>query len=1150
MALVTTILTLSLLAPPASEAPTVRERLDTVLKAYGAGDLVTAETHAQQAVLEAAERYKTKHPLMVEANVLLGSVLRAEGKLAAARPYLEQAIAGGQGKPASEQLATAYFQAGMLERGAGNRPEAVAHLIAARDTYQAAKGPVDGSTIAASEMLAETQSWAGLGRDAVETYRTLLVQQKKVVDAKNPRLGRNLARFGLALVAIGDDRNAVEQLAAALAIYRDVAGPSLTVVLTELADVEYRLRNYHKARLHVTEALDAGVPHFPKTARLFSRLQGLLGLLKIKASDMKGARTSIEKGVEIDRAREGEDGRSLITSLGNLAFWYRKVGDFYGAIPIHENVLRLVQAHSQGTPNHAISLDNLALMLSHAGAYDRARLMYEEAEQLWIALQETGDRAISLSANYSGQGQLLKSIGDTDGALSFAKRALTLFEDGAGPDHPQLGVYLDNYATMLSDKGHYKRALAVFQRALPIHENQGKHTPAVATNLNNCAWVLGQMDRHDDALPLYKRAVEVANHRLGKDHYLSSAATAALGNTMVALGKPKAGLALLRDSVKRTARTLGKSHPWVAERRSQLAASLLQIGDDKGAAREAHAALAIVEANVESLMYGTSERERLRLVSERRPKLDFYVGLKTTSPDQAYDAIVRWKATVLSSLVAQRRQVVGESDDALTQQLSTLASVRAEVATLSVAIPKTGEAPAAATRLNALRRKKEVLERELSRASRRFATDEKRRKMGRVDICKRLKPDEVLLDFVRFSASPSGKRGSEARYVAFVSDPNSKGAKKNCKHVTRVDLGLAAPIEDAIFELRGTFENQDDIDDVVDAARRVRQLVFDPLAQHLENANRIYVVPDAALHSVPFQAFPSHDGAREPRFLVERYTFIYLSTAKDLLTVDTSVSTTQKPLVIGGVTYGGGPDAQPGSAQPTDARRGSGCGLGRQLNFGFLPGSDTEAKAVAGKLGAAVVTLSGAEATEEAVAKALASSTMVHLATHGYFAAGCRSATASGMVGALPGGGAVGVNPLVLSGIALAGANRPRSATTTGRSDGILTAEEVAGLDLSKLQLAILSACETGLGDVRTGEGVLGLRWAFQVAGARSLVMSLWKVPDDETRRLMTVLHEGLGQGKTASDALRTAQLRMLTFLREKGDANPWLWAAFIASGR
>jgi CHAT domain-containing protein len=141
-------------------------------------------------------------------------------------------------------------------------------------------------------------------------------------------------------------------------------------------------------------------------------------------------------------------------------------------------------------------------------------------------------------------------------------------------------------------------------------------------------------------------------------------------------------------------------------------------------------------------------------------------------------------------------------------------------------------------------------------------------------------------------------------------------------------------------------------------------------------------------------------------------------------------------------------------------------------------------------------------------------------------------------------------NPLVLSGLALAGANR-RAAAGPNDEDGILTAEEVAGLNLEGVEWTVLSACDTGLGEVRVGEGVFGLRRAFQVAGVRTVIMSLWPVEDQSALDWMRALYSGRLQKHLATaEAMRDASLTVLRARRAHSQStHPFYWGGFVAAG-
>jgi CHAT domain-containing protein len=204
------------------------------------------------------------------------------------------------------------------------------------------------------------------------------------------------------------------------------------------------------------------------------------------------------------------------------------------------------------------------------------------------------------------------------------------------------------------------------------------------------------------------------------------------------------------------------------------------------------------------------------------------------------------------------------------------------------------------------------------------------------------------------------------------------------------------------------------------------------------------------------------------------------------------------------------------------------------------------------------VQLEGVAASEAAFKAAAPGKRVLHLATHGFFLGGrCPSAAAAAgesRARAISSGDALprvaGENPLLLSGLALAGANR-RAAVAAGEEDGILTAEEIAGLDLRGVEIVVLSACDTGVGEVKAGEGVLGLRRAFAVAGVRTVIMSLWPVDDRTAPAWMRALYAARwARGLETAEAVRAADLELLGARREKGlSTHPYYWAGFIAAG-
>jgi CHAT domain-containing protein len=356
-------------------------------------------------------------------------------------------------------------------------------------------------------------------------------------------------------------------------------------------------------------------------------------------------------------------------------------------------------------------------------------------------------------------------------------------------------------------------------------------------------------------------------------------------------------------------------------------------------------------------------------------------------------------------------------------------------------------------------------------------------------------------------------------------------------------------------------------------AASLRQSVWDPLVNALGDTKTVFVVPDGVLHQINLSALPGPSG----RFLIESgRQFHYLASERDLVPVEMGEPTGVGLLVLGGPDYEDvGALTSSGVSTGSEAeavyrspryRSTQPCADFDALEFPPLPGTELEVEAIHSiwqrrRRAATVsreVVLTGPEATEARFKQVAPGKRVLHLATHGFFLGGLCSAGGESMRGLETTDSSTRArwapspvtSPLLLSGLVMAGANQ-RSSKQQGEEDGILTGEEIAALDLEGVQLAVLSACDTGVGEVLAGEGVLGLRRAFQVAGVRSLVMSLWPVSDEPTREWIEELYRALfEEGMGTADATHHASLRILEARRSSGSSiHPFFWASFVSAG-
>jgi CHAT domain-containing protein len=314
-------------------------------------------------------------------------------------------------------------------------------------------------------------------------------------------------------------------------------------------------------------------------------------------------------------------------------------------------------------------------------------------------------------------------------------------------------------------------------------------------------------------------------------------------------------------------------------------------------------------------------------------------------------------------------------------------------------------------------------------------------------------------------------------------------------------------------------------------ARAADETLMQPLRAAIGNATHLLISPDGPLNLMPFEVLRDERG----RYAVERYAISYLTSGRDLLRMQVPRMSRSGPVVVADPAFG---DAAAAAASPriraatTEARRSvTSADDFTAVYFAPLAGTAREARTI-GALFPDARLLTQSNATKRALTEVTAPS-ILHIATHAFFirAAAATGATTAGLE-----------NPLLRSGLALSGANR----RADGARDGILTALEAANLNLWGTKLVALSACDTGVGEVRDGEGVYGLRRAFVLAGAETLVMSLWPVSDTVTRELMSGYYRRLRSGLGRGEALRATELAMLA---RSDRRHPFYWASFIQAG-
>ncbi len=831
--------------------------------------------------------------------------------------------------------------------------------------------------------------------------------------------------------------------------------------------------------------------------------------------------------------------------------------------PAEEVVLltrRLLGPRHEGM---ATALSNLAVVVVSHGDYTRAETLYRQA--LDINREALGPRHPGVATSLGNVAGVLSAIGDYEGAERLHRQELAIDREALGPHHAHVAASMNNLALVLAAEGDHAAAELLFREALAIsQETLGPTDPAVASALSNLALVLVARDALEEAEPMYLEALEIDRAAVGPGHPKIANRLSNMAGLLSRKGQFRQAELRYREALEIERGSVGESHPIFAIGLSNLADVCAATGQDEEALRLKGEDARIQDGLMRHVFAMGSERQRLAFLQAIAWATDTFFSLvldrfpnDRAAVSRALDLVLRRKGVVADALATDRGAVLARGDPELDERFRALSKLRSQIATKALAGPGS-EGPEAHRRvLDEWERERELLERDL--ATRVSDLDEERR-LPRVDagaIARVLPEGSALIEFVRFiphdfRAVPArGEARVQApRYLAFVL-PAEEGAD-----VTLLDLGQAEAIDRMVSAFRRAITGGDEAGGGDDRAQdepgvwpgpgdELRRAVFDPLLPALGDRRRVFLSPDGDLTRIPFEVLPGPTG--EP--LIEGgWAFSYVSTGRDVLRFGQPSS-----VHVGEALVAADPDFDLGDPSPTS---GSSPPPGRRsadldragLGFHRLEGTRGEGEAVGARLGVTPLLEAG---VLESLLKATRSPRILHLATHGFFLpdqAREPDRELRGMDGDVPGPlrGPGMENPLLRSGLALAGANTflKKGSLPAEAEDGILTAEDVSGLDLLATELVVLSACETGLGEVRRGEGVFGLRRAFVLAGARTLVMSLWKVPDGPTRELMEGFYERLMAGEPRADALRGAQLELM-----KDYPHPWFWGAFICQG-
>lgn len=781
-----------------------------------------------------------------------------------------------------------------------------------------------------------------------------------------------------------------------------------------------------------------------------------------------------------------DDYRQILIALGEL---HRHFGSLDRSLPMFEQAERLLrEQHGTEHPFYATLLIMMSDVQNRQGNPELALAGLKKG--LHVAERTLGSKSRITAGALLSMASVYLALQDLPSAEDCAQRALALFEQLYGNSHRKTAQALNRLAEIRHARYDLASAEALHRRTLAIREAlEAPDDPDIADSLHNLAQVLSKRGELDQAELYFRRALAIRERTLGP-------MSEPLAQTLFALG-------------------------WLQGRRHAAAQALPLLEQ----------AFSITEAQLRLMSVTLTEARLTALLETLRGQEDVIYSLACAEPEipglrrLALRVALLRKGRSVDWATQQSLLTNRLSSDADRSQVERLKALRSRYATLVLSGMPQQASREMPERLRAM--KAEASEIESGLASRIAPLRFNLQLPGPAEIvtrvAERLPKGAALIEiveFTRFEREPAPRATPARHYLALALTSDGE--------VRIVSLGDAAALDARIAVLLAAL--QDSSADPTEPCSKVSQLVVQPLASALGGLpTRLFLSPDGALHLIPFAVLGDH------HMLIDRAKVSYVSSGRDLLRVRQSKSLSGPALFADPVI--GGQDAR--HASPAPARM-SERDLQLQL-LARLPGTRIEAEQIAALLPGARLFL-GLQATESALLSLVAPSAL-HIATHGIFLSDQDATAARAQRGFNVQRQPI-ENPLLRSALVLSGTAVRLNGEAAESADGLATALEVAGMYLFGTRLVVLSACNTGRGIIRSGQGVYGLRRAFVTAGAELLIVSQWKVDDEATKDLMIDFYRRLKSGQSPAEALQAAAQHV-----RSTRPHPYYWAGFVLIG-
>jgi CHAT domain-containing protein len=828
----------------------------------------------------------------------------------------------------------------------------------------------------------------------------------------------------------------------------------------------------------------------------------------------------------LSKAPESHPGL-LATALENAALINLRLGFTAEAKDQLDSALVMVEKRGKETIDYGLISLSLGKYYQIVGEYTKSEAAYRHANESILKIK--GASSVLYAQTQNALGLLLQTMGNFAAAEPLFQNSLKIYEANYGKSNTEYSTVLQNLATLYQLEEKYTLADPLFKEALEIDRRTlGESHPHFATTQQNLATFYQKTGRQKEALPLLESVLRTIEKTTGK--YTASYATAV--SNLAAIHQDNnnfdAAEKFWKESVDIRKRVLGENHPDYARSLYGMAALYHATGKLDLAKTFYNPVIVSYQKQIRDFFPALSEKEKSAFYNKIKPAFDAYqdfcVEMIFKKPESSkemiealYNLQLSTKAILLNASNKVRTRIMNGDNQELKDLYNEWLSNKETIVKLVNLSAE--ERKQQTIDLASLEASTNEIEKRLSEKSTLFSNTFEKDVYTWTDVHHALKPQEAAVEILRIKKKFVA---DSVLYVAIILTPENPSP-----NMVVWEYGLK--MEGRFFKYHRNHIKHMQMDELS------YKVFWKPLADQLTNSKVVYMSCDGVFNKVnPATIMNPSD----EQFVLEAKTIRVVSNTRELAEKDKALGTIKNAGRIFGY-----PDYNLSQADATNGKNRS-----VSKHYGFedgeipaLPATEKEAAMISQLLTSAnwsVSSYTKSEATEEHF-KTLDSPGVLHVATHGFFLSDLdvddelHTDEASAII----------KNPLFRSGLLLAGVSANRSETSV--EDGILTAYEAMNLSLDQTELVALSACETGLGEVRNGEGVYGLQRAFSVAGAKAVLMSLWQVDDAATQELMTNFYSIWLKGADKYTAFRQAQLELKVKYPQ-----PYYWGAFVLSGR